>query len=409
MEAEKKSGKRRSLRRKLLAYFVLVSIVPFALAAYVAYETIRSEAENSAVRELRTVAEAAGQTLDVYMNDRLGDLTTWASLTMIKEALEVPEVRDDVQATFEELTEEYRAHDALLLLNNEGICLVSNWEQFIGIDFSQAAFFKGLGENKCVLVDMHKSKSLIEVKPDSKGWTVIMASPVLVDGKPAGLVASFLKWSAVERILSSVKVAETGKVFLMNKQNKFIGGPDQGRYLRSPKDPGIDLPELEQALTAGKDRLIFSALNPRSKKNERRIVGLAHLKGQGQFTGLGWRIGAEAPASEMLVFLPKMIRNLGIVAALIVFFVFILAFVLAGRIVKPIGSMERMSEKVSSGDLTEDLPDIDGNDEIGSLGKAFQAMIGNLRRQIRNINDEFRVGKASIGNFDCNYPDFHRG
>jgi hypothetical protein len=83
------------LRNKLLFWFLLITMIPMAVSAYIGYQTITTEAENSAKREMKTLAESAGLSLNVFMNDRVSDTLVWADLRPIKEAIDVAEVRED--------------------------------------------------------------------------------------------------------------------------------------------------------------------------------------------------------------------------------------------------------------------------------------------------------------------------
>ena len=65
----------------------------------------------------------------------------------------------------------------------------------------------------------------------------------------------------------------------------------------------------------------------------------------------------------------------------------VVGFVLSRSIATPITQLTAIAGRVSDGDLTQSIPKIKSKDEIKELGNAFEAMIGNLRGLILNVND----------------------
>ncbi len=64
----------------------------------------------------------------------------------------------------------------------------------------------------------------------------------------------------------------------------------------------------------------------------------------------------------------------------------LIAILISREIIKPLKKLERISRKVSKGDLNVKI-DIRSKDEIGSLAKAFNKMIKNLKRSAKKIED----------------------
>jgi methyl-accepting chemotaxis protein len=128
-----------SVRNKLLFWFLLITMIPLAATAYIGYQTITTEAENSAKREMKTLAESAGQSLNIFMNDRVSDTLVWADLRPIK-AIDVAEVGDASQML--EVVKLYGAYECIFLLGAKGNCIASALRAD-GIGFSGNDAFKG--------------------------------------------------------------------------------------------------------------------------------------------------------------------------------------------------------------------------------------------------------------------------
>lgn len=67
----------------------------------------------------------------------------------------------------------------------------------------------------------------------------------------------------------------------------------------------------------------------------------------------------------------------------------ILAFLAAGLITKPLQKLEKIALKAASGDISEDAEVSKADDEIRSLGMAFNQMLFSLREMVQNIDENF--------------------
>lgn len=74
----------------------------------------------------------------------------------------------------------------------------------------------------------------------------------------------------------------------------------------------------------------------------------------------------------------------------------ILAFVAAGFITKPLKALEHSAMKAANGDLQEDARVTNSDDEIRSLGLAFNQMLGSLREMIERIDQNFEMTNKKV-------------
>ncbi|MFE8698058.1 methyl-accepting chemotaxis protein [Cytobacillus sp. FJAT-53684] len=68
----------------------------------------------------------------------------------------------------------------------------------------------------------------------------------------------------------------------------------------------------------------------------------------------------------------------------------ILAFFAAGVIIKPLQKLEKVALKAAQGDIRENVETTKTDDEIQSLGNAFNEMLSNLRGMVHQIDENFR-------------------
>lgn len=74
----------------------------------------------------------------------------------------------------------------------------------------------------------------------------------------------------------------------------------------------------------------------------------------------------------------------------------ILAFLAAGFIIKPLQKLERVTLKAAHGDIGEDVELSKSDDEIRSLGVAFNHMLFNLRDMVQTIDENFKQTNEKV-------------
>ena len=74
----------------------------------------------------------------------------------------------------------------------------------------------------------------------------------------------------------------------------------------------------------------------------------------------------------------------------------VIAFLAAGFITKPLQKLERVALKAANGDIREDAEISKIDDEIRSLGIAFNHMLFNLRNMVLNIDENFKETNKKV-------------
>jgi methyl-accepting chemotaxis protein len=74
----------------------------------------------------------------------------------------------------------------------------------------------------------------------------------------------------------------------------------------------------------------------------------------------------------------------------------ILAYLAAGFLIKPLLKLERVTLKAAHGDIGEDVEISQSDDEIRSLGVAFNHMLFNLRDMVQTIDDNFKQTNEKV-------------
>jgi methyl-accepting chemotaxis protein len=379
MAISKSFGLGRSLRTKMIIYFLLIAIVPLLIAAYVGYRTLYAEATSSTQREMRTYAQSAADTVNVFMNDRVSDVLVWADLRLIKEALEVAEVREDASETMREMVKLYGSYVDVALIDAKGNCVASSWPGSVGGDFATHEGFKAAKQGKLDILDFHKSPRVAQIDPDSKGWTITICAPVKVGGSVTGVVLAHLKWKPIQEIISKITVGESGYIWVVTKHQRVVAHKNKDLYGEEIKGPKINLPSLSEAIANKEANAEYDFTNPTTNKLDHKIVGIAYPGPLGNFPGLGWAFGAGADTSETMAYLPAVFKRLGAIGLIIAIVVVAIAFFIAATISKPIMGLASVMSNVGDNlDLTL-RASVTTRDETGRAAEALNSLMERLQ------------------------------
>jgi len=378
----------RSLRNKLLASFLVLIIVPLAISAVIGYRTTVNQAEISAVRELRALADSAALTLNVFMSARVNDVRVWSDLRLVKEALEVAEVREDTSETMREMVKVYGLYEVILLLDTNGNCVASSWPALVGSDFSKDKQFQDAKTGKVSLSDFYKSPVVEKIRPASNGWTLSVAAPVKVAGAVRGVILTNLKWAAIETIVNEIKVGTSGYVFVVAKNQAVIHN-NPSLYGQEIDKPPVSLPTLTRAMKAKQPTATYEFTNNKTKKLDNKLVGLVYPNPQrdDKLAQLGWIVGAGADRSELFGFVDEIIRDNTIVGGVVFIVVIIAGILVAGTISRPVAELARVMGLVGENlDLTLRTK-VMTRDEIGRAAETFNVLLERLQGAFARVID----------------------
>ncbi len=130
-----------SLRSKTLVYFLLVTMTPAVLTIGAAVWYLQDRALTDAQSSTSTGGRNALATLRLMFSERVADQQAWSGLTVIKEAIDFSETREDATELLGQLVKYYGTYDLILLLDKKGNVIVSSAPGFLGQSFVKEPFF----------------------------------------------------------------------------------------------------------------------------------------------------------------------------------------------------------------------------------------------------------------------------
>jgi len=163
-------------------------------------------------------------------------------------------------------------------------------------------------------------------------------------------------------------IAHANKEFVLQQKNFIEAAKTNPEYMR--------LSLMFQKMIIGE-----SGFDDYPFMGSDRFFGFAPIQ------GTGWSIAVGAHKADVFHQLSSMCRNIGISSLVFIGIGMFLTLMLSRNIVLPINDFVGFTGLLAEGNYSKDVPEkfIRRNDELGDLGRAFDAMMHNTRKLLKDI------------------------
>ncbi|HWM20238.1 MAG TPA: HAMP domain-containing sensor histidine kinase [Ilumatobacteraceae bacterium] len=162
-----------------------------------------------------------------------------------------------------------------------------------------------------------------------------------------------------------------------NENEYFVTAVDGELYLYSPETPpGLRDAALVRSLS-GRTEPVRSNLT--IDEGPVRLLAVPLVV---DGTSLGTFIVAHMPEDDRAE-ITRLVRTVTLVGAIAGVVASVLAWSLAGRVLRPVRQLTRTAREIGDTDLSARIP-VEGNDELAELGTTFNAMMDRLERGMVN-------------------------
>ena len=396
---------RLQLNSKLLVLFLLVALIPLGILFYINNRITRNTVTDTAQKLLSTVAAQTATEIDSFIGNTLELIKYEAQIPIFQTAVQSkadlpPNVLNDSMNTMVLLqSKDPNYLNSYILLDTDGEYILSTTPinneipPFLGIasttvDEMQAELQKG---------DPYVTPVIIDPITDQK--SIFFAAPVLSpEDEPIGILLARYNAAILQEILVEKNGAAGSSSFGILLDEHHIHqahglSPSfvfrtvaplnsqevdhlilDGRLLYKPaKLLTVDSPELESKLATISTNPIFTL------EDEPTIGGRSQASAI-ELTTQPWVVIFFQPEDVLLAPADQQTRA-NIVLGLAVIGLLSIVSIFATRVISaPITNLTELVEKISSGDLTLQVP-TQSQDEIGKLASSFNS----LTAQIRNL------------------------
>ena len=400
----KKSG----LQKRLITSILAVSFAAGLVVLILVYVTGRSTLKESIGGTFRELAETVSSTIDLSIAYHIEEAKLLASAQSILSAIEDSnllyegETNQEIEKRIQEIDARWtggvgvnaylfevlnnRATNYLkdfsasgergiyniILVTNEKGAVVGATEKpshysYISQKWWRSAYNNGVGG---VYVSDIYFNDEFGIK------TLDIATPVMKGGKAMGVILMSHNVDVFFKFISATKVGTTDNVMLANSDGTILFSPPSGtKELQLDKGLLQDISkELSGWLTTSAD-VTYSG--------RQSIVGYAPVKitaelGKENINGKRWYVFTSQDPSETFMPVYSLLLRIGIAGLAGAGLIAILAYITAGKIVRPIKELQKGAEQMGAGDLDYRIT-VNTGDEIEDLALKFNDMASKLK------------------------------
>lgn len=350
--------KLKTIQGKQLLLAMIVSLVPLLvvgiLVTVISIEQIRDDVRN----ELRQIIRDKAQAIEMWLNERMADVTLLASSNYVKEILSDGDTEDnrrEFHDFFVDFADQYGVYETAILLDNKGSTIETfNYIPGFSTDFPSPPKEKGLGSRVSDVFMM-----------DGKAHFFISAA--VSDGyEDLGQLVVVTSMADLNEITDNIRVGRTGEVYMVNKEGYFITHKDRRRVLSD----NIANVEPIAKLISGKQELFVGEFT-----DYRNIPVLGAYYYIDHFR---WGLVAEQDVEEAFAPAVRLAQTMVLVILLSSLLVAVIAYLLTSSTLSPLSTLQQTIEKIADGDLDVRFP-VRRRDEIGVTGEVFNKMLEQLQ------------------------------
>ena len=371
-----------TVRSKILAFALLVTLIPTGLTAWISYTQNRRALQEKISQELLSASAQTAREMDVWLKERLYDLRVFASSYEVSENLTGKaggaRTHGRLSDYLNSVRERFSDYEELIVLDPHGRVVASS-----------AGKPRPLGLPKDWSSELSATNALV----GEAFWDQSLAKGILLvavpvqsgDGRMVGALAARLNLRGAEAGLRTFAPGTSGQVYLLGAGGSLIVSSlsSSQDLMRVTLKPAI----LERLVKREGDVVTYAG-----------VSGVEVLGSLKPVPRVGWAVLAEIPA-EAAYQQVRRFRDLtlAIVAGLLLG-VTAIAYRLALLIVRPLERLTKGAAEVAEGDLAVDLPTATG--EVGDLTYVFNHMVGRLRQsrqELDAVNETLREQNEELG------------
>jgi len=402
-----------SIKTHIILLLTVVILIPFVLLRIVVYPRIQSDLKTTIMDNLEAIGHKQAELVSTWMHERMKDALVVANNPYMIKSAGITQKDEDYKGIIrylEMIVLEYGYKDAFVS-NNKGLITVATSEERVGENISKIDYFKQAIKGKTFLTNIIPSKVPLinEFDEEEVGLpTMFVATPLKdEDDTIIGVVTLRIHVGTLSNLMQSYKVGETGETYLTNKEGVML---TESRFTRHLKKRGmfkkrsslvVKLVDPETGkLTHGVAQCV-AGHNGSDSVGYNDYGGVPVLGVWSWVPEFNWGIITEIDRSEAYGTAHNLKHIVTALLLAMVFPIMLVAYVLGGRLSRPILKLAEVTEKMVSGDLTQRVNIKNGN-EIGILATSFNTMANTLDAKIsetaesetryRELFDSLQVG-----------------
>ncbi|WP_018922739.1 methyl-accepting chemotaxis protein [Salsuginibacillus kocurii] len=366
-----------TIKRKLMVCFLLVGLIPMAVAAFFIYNQSSDEivAQEEASMEELAISTANG--MEDWLDRRLSEI----QLASETDNMASEELDEQMELMTYMLGRE-DTYETVVFTAPDGIVRAHTSEENIDeLDLGDRDYVQNGLEGDDTISDILVSNS-------TGNRIVVVATPVEDDtGDIIGVMSASINFEALlEEYLEN---EETGA---QQFEYIFLDSNDEIQYHENEELIGATVEEADlgdewMAMLQQDEQAPGSAIV--SHNGEETLTAYAPI------ALAGYSLYLTSPMDEVLAVADSIQLTSIIVTAIAAILIIVVATVVAGRISRPVSVISEKVKAVANGDLSGKKAEVQTNDEVGELTSNFNIMTDNLRSMIGEVEQSAELVSSS--------------
>lgn len=376
-----KKNKFRSIKAKMMLSMGIMLIIMFsglsAVSYYNASKTLVSSVESNLTKIAEEGAKVAGSRID-------GNLKVLQTLSNSKEIRDI-NIPWDVKAEVLTNAANNMSYLKLGIADLKGDVKYSDGKT--GNIKDRDYYSKALGGTLSV------SDPLIS-KIDNR-FVYVYAVPIRENKDVIGVLVATSDGTKLSEMTNDVTIGKTGKAYMIKSDSTVIAHSDPKMVTemynaieKSKKDSNLkDLVAIQKRMIAGENSY-----------GDYTFAGIHKYVGFATVPGTKWSFAVAVDSNEVLAGLDSLKISTVIYSLIFLLVSMIAVFILTGTITKVLKLVVNHLEKMSAGDLSEDVDSkfTSIKNEIGDMARALNIMQSSLRSMISKIkNNSINIDSRS--------------
>jgi methyl-accepting chemotaxis protein len=367
-----KKSKFNSIKTKMMINIGLLLIVMFSGLGVVSYYNASKTLVSSVQNNLTKIAEEGARVVGSRIEGSLNVLQAVANSKEIKDA----NVPWDTKAAI--LSNEASNMSYLKIgiadLNGD----IKYTDGKTGNIKDRAYYSKVLNGNKVV------SDPLISTV-DNK-FVYVYAVPIKENNAVIAVLVATREATKLSEVTNDITIGKTGKAYMLKGDATVIAHSDPEKVIKmynaikeGEKDTKLkDLVDIQKRMIAGENSY-----------GDYTYAGIKKYVGFSTVPGTTWSLGVAVDSSEVLSGLNSLKISMIVYSLIFLIVAMLVVFVLASGITKTLKLVVKHLEKMSAGDLSEEVDNrfTKLKDEIGDMARALSIMQSSLKSMIIKIKN----------------------
>ncbi len=380
-----------SIARRLLLGFILVSLIPLDLLAFLYLYQLEASLRQQALVEMSHLADKKADQIDAFINERLADARVLARSEQISAALHLMgdalahggvagsehrrrSARFDPD--FREYLEASGYYDLLLIDTAGNVVYTVDKESDLGSNLLNGplrntelarGFRQAMATLSMELTPFHP------YVPSNNQVSAFIVKPLMEAGRPVGVLALQLNLERLREVVTDrTGLGKSGETVLAQRSGDqaLYTAPltrvaDAAYRYRVPLHQAA--PPMRQALGGGRDKGVVSD-----------YAGIEVAAAWRYLPSLSWGMVVKKDMTEVLEPLHPMRRVSLAALAMVALLAAVVAYFLGRTITRPIDRLGQAASAIAEDNLAQRVKS-DRRDELGHLADAFNRMVDRLR------------------------------